>query len=238
VWWEDPVVDELTVDEQTRVRRFSGRQVVDRAALDEILRVSLIAHVAVVRDGVPVVLPFVCAPDGDALLLHGSTAAGVLRAGREGAPIAVAVAVTVLDGLVVARSAFDNSMNYRSVMVLGVPETLEGEDKARALNRLTDHLLPGRVGEVPPSTRRELAATTVLRLRLDRCSVKVRTGPPTSTADPEDPEGDGGDGSVWAGVLPLAVTAGDPVPSPDVPAGIPVPSSVHAAAVRLRPPTE
>jgi nitroimidazol reductase NimA-like FMN-containing flavoprotein (pyridoxamine 5'-phosphate oxidase superfamily) len=233
------VVDELTVEEQTRVRRFSERQVVDRAALDEILRVSLMAHVAVVRDGVPVVLPFACAPDGDALLLHGSTAAGVLRAGREGAPIAVAV--TLLDGLVVARSAFDNSMNYRSLMVLGVPEALEGEDKARALNRLTDHLLPGRVDEVPPSTRRELAATTVLRLRLDRCSVKVRTGPPTSSADPEDtgdPEDDGGEGSVWAGVLPLAVTAGDPVPSPDVPAGIPVPASVRAAAVRLRPPTE
>jgi nitroimidazol reductase NimA-like FMN-containing flavoprotein (pyridoxamine 5'-phosphate oxidase superfamily) len=180
-----------------------------------------------------VVLPFACAPDGDALLLHGSTAAGVLRAGREGAPIAVAV--TVLDGLVVARSAFDNSMNYRSVMVLGVPETLEGEDKARALNRLTDHLLPGRVDEVRRSTRRELAATTVLRLRLDRCSVKVRTGPPTST---EGEGGDGADASVWAGVLPLAVTAGDPVASPDVPAGIPVPSSVLAAAARLRAPTE
>lgn len=127
----------------------------------------------------------------DWLLLHGSTGAGLLRACARGASISVAI--THIDGLVVARSAFDHSMNYRSVVAFGVPEVLTGAEKARALARLTDHLLPGRVGEIRDSTTKELAATTVLRLRLDEVSVKVRSA--GATTDPDDGE----DRGVWAG---------------------------------------
>ena len=145
--------------------------------LEEILDTALMAHVAYVRDGSPVVLPFACARDGDWLLLHGSTGAGLLRACAAGQPISAAI--THLDGLVVARSTFDNSMNYRSAVVFGVPEVLTGAEHERALDILVDHLLPGRSAEVRRSSRKELAATMVLRVRLDQVSVKVRTGGPS-----------------------------------------------------------
>ncbi len=153
---------------------------------------ALVAHVAYVRDGAPVVLPFACARDGDWLLLHGSTGAGLLRACAAGQPISAAI--THLDGLVVARSTFDNSMNYRSAVVFGVPEVLAGAEQERALDILVDHLLPGRSAEVRRSSRKELAATSVLRVRLDQVSVKVRTGGPSVAPD------DGEDRTVWAGV--------------------------------------
>jgi hypothetical protein len=137
------------------------------------------------------------------------------------------VTVTHLDGLVVARSAFDNSMNYRCAMIQGVPEVLTGTAKTRALHRITEHLLPGRVAEVRASTRRELAATMVLRLGLAQASVKVRAAPVTDDAD------DGEDRYVWAGVLPLAVAPGRPVPHWDVRPGAEIPASVQAAAGRL-----
>ena len=147
----------LAVSDTTRVRRLSDRQVSDIAVLEEILDTALVAHVAYVRDGTPVVLPFACARDGSWLLLHGSTGAGLLRACAAGQPISAAV--THVDALVVARSTFDNSMNYRSAVVFGVAEVLTGTDQERALRILVDHLLPGRWEEVRPSTRKELAAT-------------------------------------------------------------------------------
>lgn len=172
------------------------------------------------------VLPFAIVRDGDTLLLHGSTGAGVLRVLLGGAP--VAVSATLVDGLVVARSAFDHSMNYRSAVVFGVPEVLDGEAKAAALEVLVDRLLPGRSTEIRPSTRKELASTVLLRLPLDQVSVKVRTGPPNTAAD------DGEDRAVWAGVLPVATWAGEPVAHIDVPAGLDPPPSVRAAQQRLR----
>jgi nitroimidazol reductase NimA-like FMN-containing flavoprotein (pyridoxamine 5'-phosphate oxidase superfamily) len=218
--------DDLTLSSRTKIGRISERQVTDRAAMYAILDQALIAHVAVVRDGMPVVLPFACARDGDGLLLHGSTGAGLLREAQAGAPIAVGV--TLVDGVVVARSVFDNSMNYRSVVVFGVPDVLDGPAKERALRRLVDHLLPGRWDEVRPSNGREIAATLVLRLSLDEASVKVRAE--AVTTDPDDGE----DRAVWAGVLPTVTLAGDPVSHGDVPAGVVTPPSVIAAADRMR----
>ncbi len=217
---------DLPVSGSTTIRRIAERQVTDRATLYSILDRALVAHVAVVRDGMPVVIPFACARDGDSLLLHGSTGAGLLLRAAGGSPISVGV--TLVDGLVVARSVFDNSMNYRSVVAFGVPEVLEGDAKERALHRFVDHLLPGRWEEVRPTSRRELAATLMLRLALDEASVKVRCEAVTSEPD------DGEDRAVWAGVLPIITWACEPVTHGDVPPGVTVPPSVLAAADRLR----
>lgn len=212
--------------ERTRVGRLADRQQTSRELLYEIVDQALIAHVGVVRDGLPVVIPFAVARDGDALLLHGSTGAGLLRAASTGQPISVAI--TLLDGLVVARSTFDHSMNYRSVVAFGVPEVLTDDAKIDALRVLTDHLLPGRWDEVREATRRELSATVILRLPLAEASVKVRDAPASVAPD------DGEDRAVWAGILPLALVAGEPMAHPDVPESVPVPASVRATARRHR----
>ncbi len=219
-------VGELSVTARTRVGRLPERQRTERELLYEVVDEALIAHVGVVRDDGPAVIPFAVARDGDALLLHGSTGAGLLRAAASGARISVAI--THLDGLVVARSTFDNSMNYRSVVAFGIPEVLEGDAKIDALRVLTDHLLPGRWDEVRASSTRELAATLMLRLPLDEASVKVRAAP--VTAEPDDGE----DQSVWAGIVPVSVVAGTPETHPGVPPSVPVPASVGAAVARLR----
>jgi nitroimidazol reductase NimA-like FMN-containing flavoprotein (pyridoxamine 5'-phosphate oxidase superfamily) len=208
---------QLPVDDTTRIRRESERQVTDRAALDAILDEALIAHVGVVRDGKPLVLPFACARQGDHLLLHGSTGSGLLRiaAGDD-----VCVSVTHVDGLVFARTTFDSSMRYRSAVVHGVAEAVPSAEKESALDVLSEHLFPGRTAEVRRPTAKELAATSVLRVSLAKASVKVAAGPPE--VDPEDVE----PRTVWAGIVPLATSAGEPLPSPDVPAGVGVPPSV------------
>ena len=219
---------ELPVTARTRVGRLPDRQRTDRALLYRIVDEALVAHVAIVRDGLPVVIPYAVARAGDSLLLHGSTGAGLLRSASAAAPISVAI--THLDALVIARSTFDNSMNYRSAVVHGVPEVLEGEAKLEALRILTDHLLPGRWDEVRASTRREVAATSVLRLSLDEASVKVRDA--AVTAAEEEGADDGEDPTVWAGLLPLRTTVGDPVAQSDVPDDVPVPASVRAVQAR------
>jgi uncharacterized protein len=213
----------LSVDDTTRIRRESHLQVQDRAALDAILDEALVAHVGVVRDGQPLVLPFACARDGDSLLLHGSTGSGLLRIG---AGDAVCVTVTHLDALVFARTTFDSSMNYRSAVVHGTATEVTGAAKAAALTTLSDHLFPGRTAEVREPTGKELAATLVLRVPLDRVSVKVAAGPLEVDPDDREPR------SVWAGLLPLSVVAGEPAPGPDVPPGVEVPRSVHLATER------
>jgi nitroimidazol reductase NimA-like FMN-containing flavoprotein (pyridoxamine 5'-phosphate oxidase superfamily) len=211
----------LPIDETTRVRREADLQVRERSVLHAILDEALVAHVAVVRDGKPLVLPFACARDGDALLLHGSTGSGLLRLAAEEP---VCVAVTHLDGLVFARTTFESSMHYRSAVVHGVAETLSGDEKEEALRVLSDHLFPGRSAEVRASTSRELAATLVLRLPLASASVKVSDGPP----EPGDEESD----DVWSGVLPLQLVAGAPVAAAQVRPGVGVPQSVRRAASR------
>ncbi|HSK27920.1 MAG TPA: pyridoxamine 5'-phosphate oxidase family protein [Jiangellales bacterium] len=216
--------DLLPVTDRTRIGRVRERQVRDRAELHAILDAALVAHVALCRDGAPALLPMAFARDGDRLLLHGSTGAGLLRAAAAGAP--VAVAVTHLDGMVYARSIFDSSMNYRSAVVLGTAKAVEGEAKVTALRALTERLMPGRWDEVRPATRAELAATLVLEVPLAEASVKVRAGG-VSEDGPEDP-------AVWAGVVPLAVTASAPLPDRALDPQVPVPASVRAFVARHR----
>jgi nitroimidazol reductase NimA-like FMN-containing flavoprotein (pyridoxamine 5'-phosphate oxidase superfamily) len=228
---DDPRVDQaggderLAVTDRTRVKRESQRQVTDRQALYDLLDAGLVAHVAACVDGLPAVLPVGYARAADTLLLHGSTGGGLLRQAAAGAPLAVAV--TLLDGLVFARSLFDSSMDYRSAVVFGVATPVPDERKEKALRLLGERLMPGRWVEVRPPTRRELAATLVLELPLAEASVKIRSGPPEDSDDPPP------DPAVWAGVLPLRSAAGEPVPGPDVPPGVPVPPSVRAAVTRL-----
>jgi uncharacterized protein len=212
------VTEPLTVDETTRIRREAQRQVTDRAVLHDILDEALVAHVGVVRDGVPLVLPFACARDGDSVLLHGSTGSGLLRI-ASGDP--VCVTVTHVDALVFARTTFDSSMRYRSAVVHGTATSVTGPEKAEAVRALSEHLFPGRTAEVREPTDRELAATLVLRVPLDQVSVKVAAGPPEVDPDDDEPR------TVWAGIVPLSTVAGEPVPSPDVPAGSGFPSSVE-----------
>lgn len=210
------------------VRRHRERQVHDPAVLHQILAEGMLAHVALVRDGFPVVLPFLYAVgdlgDGPELLLHGSTGGGLfLDAGPDG--VQVAVAVTHLDGLVYARSLHDSSANYRSAMIVGRACVVPRERREEALWLVGDHLMPGRQAETRGMTPREVSATQVLAVSLDQASVKVRAAGVTEQPD-EDP-------AVWAGVLPLAVRAGTPVPSGLTAAGTPVPPSVTTLAARI-----
>ena len=187
------------------------RGVDDRSAIDAVLDEGLIAHVGLIAggadDGVdpyPVVVPMLYARLGDRLLLHGSPASRLLRTAKSGGE--VCVTVTLLDGLVLARSAFHHSMNYRSVVVLGsATEITDHDEKVAALDRLTDHVVPGRLETLRPHSLKEVRSTTVLMLSLDECSMKVRSGPPVD--DDEDM-----DAQAWAGVLPLGVATGEPVP--------------------------
>ncbi len=209
---------ELAVTERTRVHRHPERAQTDRAALHAVLDEGLIAHVGFVRDGAPVVLPVAYGRDADTVYLHGSTGSRAFRALAGGAPLSLAV--TLLDGLVLARSATHSSMNYRSAVVFGRGEEVTGEGAKRdALRVVTEHLAPGRWAEVRPVTRKELAGVLVLAVALDEASVKVRTGPPHD--DPEDlglP--------IWSGVLPLSLATARPVPDPTLAPGVPVPHSV------------
>jgi nitroimidazol reductase NimA-like FMN-containing flavoprotein (pyridoxamine 5'-phosphate oxidase superfamily) len=200
---------------RTRIRR-SDRAASDPAALHAILDEGLVAAVGFVRDGQPVVLPMGYGRDGDRLYLHGSTGSPMFRLLATGLP--VCVNVTLLDGLVLARSALHHSMNYRSAVVYGLAEPVEGEEHEHALRVVTEHLVPGRWGEVRAPTPKELAATAVLAVGLEEASVKVRGGPPVDDdADYALP--------VWAGVVPLAVAAGPPVADPRLAPGIAAPPS-------------
>jgi nitroimidazol reductase NimA-like FMN-containing flavoprotein (pyridoxamine 5'-phosphate oxidase superfamily) len=190
--------------ERTRVRRLPEKAVTDRAVLHDVLDAGLVAHLAVVDDdGQPYVVPVGYARDGDRVLFHGSTGSRLFRSLAAGAP--TCFTVTLLDGLVLARSAFESSMHYRGAMVLGSCTLLEGAEADDALRRISDHLLPGRWDDIRPPSRKELAATLVLSLPLDEASVKISAGPPDD--DPDDL-----DRPVWAGVVPIREVFGEPVP--------------------------
>lgn len=193
---------------RTTVRRLPEKQVTDRATLHAVLDAGRVAHVAVHdSDGQPYVVPVAYARDGDAVLFHGSTGSRLFTSLAAGAR--TCLTVTLLDGLVAARSVFESSMHYRSAMVLGTARRLEGDAKLAALGRITEHLLPGRWAEARRPNGKELAATLVLALPLDEWSVKVSDGPPDDAAEDLDLP-------VWAGVLPLRETAGVAVPAPDL----------------------
>ena len=202
---------------RTRVKRVHERAVYDRARIDEILDAALICHLGFERDGQPYVIPTLHARIGDLLYVHGSAASRTLRALAEGIP--ACVTVTLLDGIVLARSVFEHSMNYRSVVVLGTATTVTSPDeKNAALEAFTEKLLPGRWADARPPTRKELKATSVLSLPLDEASAKVRDGGPDDGNTP-DAELD-----VWAGHIPLTVRALPPVASSDLRPGIPAPA--------------
>jgi nitroimidazol reductase NimA-like FMN-containing flavoprotein (pyridoxamine 5'-phosphate oxidase superfamily) len=194
---------------RTQVHRHPERGIYERATIDAILDEALICHVAwVAADGAPRIIPTIHVRDGDVLYIHGSEASRTLRGLRTG--IECCVEVTLLDGLVLARSTPMHSLNYRSVIVFGVArEVTDPEEKDRAQLALVEHVIPGRTAEVRMPTEKELRETSILALSLDEASAKVRTG------DPKDPEEDL-DLPVWAGVLPLRMVAGDPVASADL----------------------
>jgi len=219
----------LEITPRTKVTRLPYRQVTQRSVLYDVLDAGLIAHVALCRDGLPLVLPVGYARDRDRLLIHGSTGGGLLRAAAAGAPIAVGV--TLVDGLVFARSIFDSSMNYRSVVVFGRATAVPAEAKPAALRLISERLMPGRWDEVRPPTGKELAATLVLDLPLDEASVKIRTGPP-SEEDPPEPALPGRP-RAWAGVLPLRTVVDDPVGAPDVEPGTEEPGSLATTRRRV-----
>lgn len=193
----------------------------NEAELHRLLDESRIGHVGfVLEDGQPVVLPIAIARDGADVLLHGSTGSSWLRLLGQGVP--VSLAVTALDALVVARSAFESSMRYRSAVLFGSCRPVTAEDeKARALDTLTNALIPGRVAEVRRPTAKELAATLVLRLAVQDYSIKISQNWPDDP--PEDVAGPG-----WAGVLPAQTRYTAAWPAPDLRAGIAAPASVRA----------
>lgn len=206
--------------ERTTIGRLAERGTRDRSTAYAILDEGLLCHVGLAADHGPVVIPTSYARRGDALLLHGSPAATWLRSAGKGTP--VCVTVTHLDGLVLARSGFHSSMNYRSVVVFGTATTITDEaEKADALDALVEHLVPGRTDEIRPATEAEVRQTLVLRLPLQEASVKVRTG------GPNDDEPDY-DLDVWAGVVPMTVTYGTPIDDDRLRNGIATaPSAAH-----------
>jgi uncharacterized protein len=205
----------------TRVTRLDEMQHTSRARLDELLDSTPLATIALVRDGHPVAFPTGFARVANELVIHGSTGSPWLRALAAGAP--AAVSVTALDGVVVARSSFESSFHYRSAVLFGSFELIAEEHKSEYLETLTESFIPGRVGELRASTRKELAATVAMRLPIgsDNWSLKISDGWPDDP--PEDVAG-----GAWAGVVPLTVNYGQPRAAPDVIPGTPLPASVRA----------
>ena len=204
-------MSDLPPTERTQIRRHPERGHFDRTTIHAILDEGLVCHVAAVHENRPIAIPMAYARHGEDLLLHGATSSRIARLLASGAECCVVV--TLLDGLVLARSAFDHSMNYRSVVLFGRPEEIrDRESKLAGLHALVEHMVPGRWDELRPVHDKELLATTLLRLPIDEASAKVRSGPP------QDAEDDLGF-PVWAGVVPLALAAGLPEDDPLLLAG-------------------
>lgn len=197
---------------RTRVRRLPEKQVFSRAALNAILDACRVGHLATSDDaGQPYVLPVAYARDGERIIVHGSTGSRLFRSLAVGLP--TCFTVTLLDGLVLARSAFESSMRYRSAMVFGTCTVISDDDMLRALEVLTEHLMPGRWADLRPPLRKEIAATTLLALPIEEWSVKVSDGWPED--EPDDVEL-----PIWAGVLPIQHSFGAPIVAPDVPTDV------------------
>ena len=209
--------------ERTRLRREAERGVFDRGEVEAIVDAAIHCHLGFVGpDGQPYVIPTIHARVGDQLYVHGAAASRMMRHAASGAPFCATI--THVDGLVVARSAFWSSMNYRSVVILGAARHVEDRaEKRAALDAIVERLLPGRTDEIRPSTSAELGQTKVIALPIDEVSAKVRSGDPND--DPADLDGD-----AWAGVLPLVTTWGAPEPAANLRPGIAVPASVARRA--------
>jgi uncharacterized protein len=207
---------------RTRARRLHQKAAYDRATIDAILDAMPVAHIGHIVDGFPVVTPTLQWREGDRVYWHGSAASRMQKraAGEE-----VCVTVTLTDGMVLARSGLEHSVNYRCVMVFGRAELVEGaEAKVAHLKTMMEQLFPGRWDQLRPMTSQELKATRILSLPLTEASAKISAGPPIDP--PEDRSH-----PVWAGVLPIRLTMGAPEPAPDLAPGIPVPD--HAKSYRI-----
>ena len=202
--------------ERARVVREAHRGAYDRETIDKILDEGYVCHVGFSVEGQPYVIPTLYARFGDAIYFHGSAASRMLRNLSTGIP--VCLTVTLTDGFVLARSVFNHSMNYRSVVALGKASLVDApEEKLEALHAFTEKILPGRWAEARQPNEKELKATSILRLPLTEASAKIRSGPPEDDApDYELP--------VWAGVIPVSLTAGAPVRDERCDAAIPTPS--------------
>jgi nitroimidazol reductase NimA-like FMN-containing flavoprotein (pyridoxamine 5'-phosphate oxidase superfamily) len=209
----------LSATERTRLRRHSERGKTEYADLLAVLDAGMICHLGVVFNGAPLVLPTAYGRIGDTLYLHGSSANRSLHAadGNE-----VCVTVTHIDGLVCARSVFSHSVNYRCAVMFGTARIVTDDaERLAGLRAVTEQLIPGRWDAVRAPTRKELAATSVLAVSLGEASVKVRTGPPGD--EPEDL-----DLPVWAGVVPMTMSFGEPEPDPALRPGITAPAHIRA----------
>lgn len=214
-----PQPSPFSSSDRTALRRQPERGHHDRETIDAILDEGRIAHVGFVRDGRPAVIPTLYLRRKDEILLHGAPASGVLGAARSGQELCVEV--THLDGLVLARSAFHHSANYRSVVIYGHGRMLAAEERAEALDAFIDRLVPGRRPHLRPTTTKEVASTAMAAVPLDEASAKVRTGPPID--DEEDYDLD-----IWAGVLPVTRQWGDPVADPRNRPGAELPDHLRA----------
>ena len=203
---------------RVKLRREPKRGHYDRATIDRVLDRALVAHVAFVSDGQPFCVPTLCARVADRVFIHGSSASRMLRGLTAGS--SACLTATLTDGLVLARSVFEHSINYESAMVLGTLTALEDPaDKLVALEAFTEKLLPGRWSEVRSPSPQELKATAVLAMAIDEASAKVRSGPPE--IPPED-----ADVAAWAGELPIVTGYGPPVAAPEVAPGTALSPSV------------
>jgi nitroimidazol reductase NimA-like FMN-containing flavoprotein (pyridoxamine 5'-phosphate oxidase superfamily) len=201
--------------ERTQVKRHADRAVYDRGTIHAILDEALFCHVAVVVDGSPRVIPTIHARSGDTLFIHGSNASRTLRALKDGAE--GCIVVTLLDGLILARSAFNHSMNYRSVLVYGsLREITDQQEKWEAQRALVEHIVPGRSADARMPNEKELRQTTILAIPLNEASAKVRTGPSIDTEEDYDLP-------VWAGEIPLKMIPQPPIDDPRLPPGVDVP---------------
>jgi nitroimidazol reductase NimA-like FMN-containing flavoprotein (pyridoxamine 5'-phosphate oxidase superfamily) len=210
--------DQFVVNSLNRVRRHHERGHYDHATVFEILDRGLVAHVGFVQDGRPIVIPMTYGRDGDRVFLHGARKSRITTA-PAGEP--VCVSVTLVDGLVVARSAYDSSMNYRAVVIHGRAVEIDDEaERLHALRCITEHNLPGRWEEVRQSTAQELKATVVLAVEIETASAKVRSGGVIHGDTP-------GEERTWAGIVPFATTVGTPITDDAVPADVPIPESVR-----------
>ncbi|MEV7445132.1 pyridoxamine 5'-phosphate oxidase family protein [Streptomyces sp. NPDC091204] len=209
--------------DRTVPTRSRDRARYDRETVHSILDEAYICHLGFVRDGAPVVLPTLFARVGESIYVHGSTGSRpLLAAGKADPGLPVCVTVTHVDGLVLARSAFHHSLNYRSVVVHGIAYQVTDEAECRmALDALVDSAVPGRSADIRPANARELAATAVIRVDLTEVSAKLRTGPTNDDAEDLDLP-------YWAGVVPVAPVFGTPVPAADLAPGIAVPDYITA----------
>jgi uncharacterized protein len=214
--------------DRIRVRRSPKKGRYDRDSIDRVLDRGIVGHVAFVDGGEPRCIPMLYARVADKLYIHGSTASRMIRVLAGGAP--ACLTVTILDGLVLARSAFEHSANYESVVALGHFHVVEGEaERLAAFEAFTEKVLPGRWSEVRGPNRKELKATTILALTIEEASAKVRTGPPDDDDSP-DAELD-----TWAGVVPIVTSYGEPEPSPGLRPGIPLAASVGKLLASAEP---